>query len=347
MMTSNKLRVGIAGYGIVGKRRHTFIDENPLFKVTTVCDRAFTMANGELENGVHFYNNYKDMLQSENLDVLFVCLTNDIAAEVTIAGLGKNLHVFCEKPPGRDLKDIRAVLEVEKKHPKLKLKYGFNHRFHDSVKEAKKIIDEGQFGRVINIRGVYGKSVMLSYNSDWRTKRDIAGGGILLDQGIHMVDLMRFFAGEFNEVKSFVSNNYWNYDIEDNAYALMKSEKGIVAMLHSTGTEWRHNFNLHLTCEKGSLSLSGILSSTKSYGSEQLKLIFKGDKDAGNPKDQTTSYIHDNSWEEEITDFAEAIKNDKKINTGSSYDAYKSMELVYKIYCADNEWSEKYNISLE
>jgi len=102
-----------------------------------------------------------------------------------------------------------------------------------------------------------------------------------------------------------------------------------------------------VTLEKGTISLSGILSGTKSYGSEQLKLIFRGEKDSGNPKEQTTTYIHDNSWAEEITDFADAILNNKPISTGSSNDAYKSMELVYKIYCADKEWSEKFNIKIE
>ena len=344
-MTTTRLKVGIAGYGIVGKRRHHFIDQNALFHVTAVCDRTFS-GDGQFENGVKYFQSYDDLLDKASLDVLFVCLTNDVAAEVTRKGLQKNLHVFCEKPPGRNLTDIQSVIEVEKEKKHLKLKYGFNHRFHDSVREAKKILDSGQFGRIINMRGVYGKSVMLSYNSDWRTKRAISGGGILLDQGIHMVDLMRFFAGEFNEIKSFVSDNYWNFDIEDNAYALMKSENGVVAMLHSTGTEWRHNFNLHITCESGSLSLSGILSSTKSYGSELLKVIFKGDNDGGNPKEQTTSYIHDSSWADEITDFADAIRQDTKIMTGSSHDAYKSMELVYKIYQADPEWSQKHNIML-
>tara|TARA_R110000868_G_scaffold155691_6_gene382190 strand:- start:61503 stop:62540 length:1038 start_codon:yes stop_codon:yes gene_type:complete len=345
-MTKNKkLKVGIAGYGIVGKRRRFFIDENSSLETVAVCDRTFT-EDGTFSDGVRFYQNYKELLHNEELDILFVCLTNDIAAEVTVSGLKRNLHVFCEKPPGRNLADIQSVINAEKEKPSLKLKYGFNHRYHDSVKEAKKILDEGGFGKIIGMRGVYGKSIMLSYNSDWRTKRDVAGGGILLDQGIHMVDLMRFFGGEFKDIKSFVSNDYWNYDIEDNAYALMKSEAGFISMLHSTGTEWRHKFNLHITLEHGALILGGILSSTKSYGSETLSVIYKGDSDGGNPKEQKTSYIHDNSWKDEIEEFAESIIEDRIIETGSSYDAYKSMELVYRIYCADEQWKNKFNINL-
>jgi predicted dehydrogenase len=344
-MNDKILNVGIAGYGIVGKRRHRFIDLNPKLKTVAVCDRSFE-GDGQLNNEVNYYSNYNDLFSKENLDVLFVCMTNDIASEVTCAGLENNYHVFCEKPPGRDLEDIRKVIEIEKKHPHLRLKYGFNHRYHDSVKEAKKLIDSGEFGRIINMRGVYGKSVLLTNDNDWRTKRSIAGGGILLDQGIHMVDLMRYFGGEFSDIKSFISNDYCNFDVEDNAYALMKADSGFVAMLHSTGTEWRHKFELGINCEKGTLILAGILSSTKSYGQETLNIVFKGDEDSGNPREQKTSYIKDNSWRDEVNDFAEKIVSDENIKTGSSSDAYNSMELVYRIYCADTEWKEKYNITL-
>jgi predicted dehydrogenase len=337
--------VGIAGYGIVGKRRHHFIDQTPHFKTVAVCDKTFDGV-GTLDDGTRHYTHYLELLDNESIDVLFVCLTNDVASEVTISGLERGLHVFCEKPPGRDLDDIRRVLEAEKKAANLKLKYGFNHRYHDSVIEAKRIIDEGILGKVVGMRGVYGKSVMLSYSSDWRTKRAIAGGGILLDQGIHMLDLMRYMGGEFDEVKSFIANDFWHYDIEDNAYALLKAESGFIAMIHSTGTEWRHKFNLHITLEKAAVILEGILSSTKSYGSETLTIAYKDDDDSGMPREQQTKYIKDHSWLSEIQDFTDAIIHNRPITTGSSWDAYKSMELVYKIYCADPDWSAKYNITM-
>jgi len=332
----NPLRVGIAGYGVVGKRRHQFIELNPNFKVVGLCD--------QYREGINSYANYKDLLANEKLDVLFVCLTNDIAPEVTVAGLEQNLHVFCEKPPGRTVSDILKVREVEARHPQLKLKYGFNHRYHDSVREALRIVETGELGRILNMRGVYGKSIMISYESDWRSKREVAGGGILLDQGIHMVDLMRLFAGDFKQYHSFVENSFWNYDVEDNAYALMKSESGIVAFLHSTATEWRHRFNLEITLTKGTLILSGILSGSKSYGQETLKIVYRGDEDGGNPKEQFTSFIKDNSWADEINEFADCIVNNKKTLHGSSQDALKTMEMVYGIYLADKTWTEKFNI---
>ena len=340
---NDRLRIGIAGYGVVGKRRRQFIDLHPNLETVAVCDRTFP-GEGTFDDGVHYYTHYRRLLE-EKLDILFVCMTNDIAPEVTIAGLERSLHVFCEKPPGRDLGDITRVIQCERLHPALKLKYGFNHRYHDSVRDALRIVKTQELGRVIDIRGVYGKSKLISFDSDWRTKRAIAGGGILLDQGIHMVDMMRLFAGDFVEIHSIMSNQFWNHDVEDNAYALMRTADGVVAMLHSSATQWRHRFNLEITLTRGTVILSGLLSGSKSYGAETITVAYAGENDGGDPREQTTRYIQDNSWRDEILDFTDAILNDKPIVNGSSLEALKTMQLVYRIYCADPEWRNRYKLN--
>ena len=225
--------------------------------------------------------------------------------------------------------------------------YGFNHRYHESILDTLEILKSGDLGKIINMRGVYGKAQLITFNQpDWRTKREIAGGGVLLDQGIHMVDLMRLFAGEFNQVHSFISNDYWGYDVEDNAYALMKTADGVVGMLNSSATQWRHRFNLDINLERGSLILGGILSGTKSYGSETLTVVTADpDNDKGDPREHLTRYNHDPSWQSEIDVFVEAIIENKPIESGNSTDALKTMQLVYKIYHSDASWRDKYNIA--
>lgn len=341
----NKLRVGIAGYGVVGKRRRHFIDLNPYLETVAICDRTITNT-AKLDNNILAFSNYSQLLE-QDLDILFVCMTNDIAAEVTIAGLNRGLHVFCEKPPGRNLTDIANVRRCKNGHPQLQLKYGFNHRYHDSVSDALAIIHSKQLGDIINLRGVYGKSKLLTYGQshDWRTKRAIAGGGILLDQGIHMVDLLRLFAGEFVNIHSFVSNNFWHHDVEDNAYALMRTEAGVVAMLHSSATQWRHHFQLDISLAKGSIILSGILSGSKSYGAERITIAWAAADERGDPKEQTTRYNQDNSWELEIAEFANAALGVGVVQHGTVDDAYNTMELVFRIYAADPEWSRNWGVS--
>jgi len=343
---NSPLKVAIAGYGVVGKRRRHFIDLDPRLKLAAVCDRAFS-ENGIFEDGVRYAQDYETLLENE-LDILFVCMTNDIAPDATIAGLKKGLHAFCEKPPGRTVSDIARVIETEKLHPTLKLKYGFNHRYHDSIQDALILVNSGKLGNILNLRGIYGKSKFVNFgqNSDWRTNREIAGGGILLDQGIHLVDLIRLFAGEeFTNINSFISNSYWNHDIEDNAYALMRTSGGVVAMLHSTATQWRHRFSLDITLERGSISLSGILSGSKSYGAETMTVAYAADDDQGDPKEETAQYEDDHSWADEINEFTSAVIENKPITNGSSDEALKTMELVYQIYCADPEWKAKWALN--
>jgi predicted dehydrogenase len=341
---TDPLRVGIAGYGVVGKRRREFIDQRPDMHTVAVSDKTFKK-NDVLDDGIRYFSNYNDLL-NEKIDVLFVCMTNDINPEATIKGLKKGVHVFCEKPPGRTVNDIEEVIKVERLNSTLKLKYGFNHRYHDSIQKALEIIENKELGKVINLRGVYGKSQLITFDqTTWRTDRLLAGGGVLLDQGIHLVDLMSMFAGEFDDIHSFISNGHWKHNVEDNAYAIMRTKEGVVAMLHSSATQWRHRFSLEITLEKGALIMSGILSGSKSYGSETLTIIRANADERGDPQEEIFTYDQDNSWANEIDEFSHAILDETPIVHGSSIDALKSMKLVYQIYCADPQWRERWNLN--
>lgn len=343
-MKNRRLKVGIAGYGVVGKQRRYFIDQHHNLQTVAVCDKNFTKPI-VMPDGIRCFSNYKQLLK-EPLDILFISLPNYLASEVTIAGLGKDLHVFCEKPPASNLAGIKAVMEAKNKKPDLILKYGFNHRYHDSVREALRLIKTGDFGEIINVRGVYGKSKIIPFSGGWRAQRKYAGGGILLDQGIHMVDLMRLFCGEFTEVKSFVSNSFWKHDVEDNAYALMRDSHGRIAMLHSSATQWQHRFAFEITLTKGYIELQGILSGSKSYGEERLVIGRRDESDTGAAREEAVTYFADNSWRDEVFEFADAIVNGEQIKSGSITDAYLTMKLVYEIYYTDPQWRKKFNIPL-
>ena len=337
------LRVGIAGYGIVGKTRHRVLNQHEAFDVVAISDINFKENPTDLDN-INTYCDYKDLINTEDLDVLFVSVPNKLASEATLIALKKGLYVFCEKPPARSLEELYPIRDFLQENTDLKLMYGFNHRFHASIIDAVSIIRDGSLGKVVNLRGVYGKSNMISFNqTDWRTKRSESGGGILLDQGIHMLDLMRYFAGDFTSVHSFISNSFWNFDVEDNAYVMMKSDNGIVAQLMSSATQWQHTFNLNVTLEKGSLVLGGLRTSSKSYGEETLTII-SSDPEKLNTESQVEerSYNEDISWDEEIKCFANVLLNSDKIENGSIDEALKIMELIEKIYKADPEWRAKY-----
>ncbi|NQT02649.1 MAG: Gfo/Idh/MocA family oxidoreductase, partial [Planctomycetes bacterium] len=215
------------------------------------------------------------------------------------------------------------------------LMYGFNHRHHDSVIRMKEIIDSGEYGRILWMRGRYGKSVTEDYFNQWRAKKELAGGGILLDQGIHMLDLFMHFAGDFDSVKSEVSNLYWKLDVEDNAFVILKnSETGLTVSLHSTMTQWRHLFSFEVFMENGHIVLNGLITSSMSYGEEILSVSKRGSTiPAATWKNEVrTKYLTDNSWRYEMDHFFNAIDNDQPVAIGNSEDALRLMRIIDKCY---------------
>ncbi|GAG59106.1 unnamed protein product, partial [marine sediment metagenome] len=202
------------------------------------------------------------------------------------------------KPPAFTAKDVEKIRVAEANSGK-KLMYGFNHRHHDSIIRMKEVVDDGRYGRILWMRGRYGKSVTEDYYNQWRAKKELAGGGILMDQGIHMIDIFLYFAGDFDIIKCELSNLYWNLDVEDNAFVILKNSKsGISASLHSTMTQWRHLFSLEVFLEKGYMVLNGLITSTMLYGEEVLSIAKNRSKSpAATWKDEVkTQYLTDNSW---------------------------------------------------
>ena len=155
------LQIGIAGYGIVGKRRHKSLSKIKNIKVVAICDKKIKN-EGINRSGIKLLKNYNKLLL-EGIDAIIICMTNDIAPLVTLEAIKKNIHVFCEKPPGRNMEDIIKVIRAYKKNPHLKVMYGFNHRYHYSIDYAKNIIDKKKYGKIISLRGVYGKSKMITF----------------------------------------------------------------------------------------------------------------------------------------------------------------------------------------
>jgi len=332
-----KLKAGIVGYGYMGQIRKAVIDEHPDLELAGICDVNLPLAG--LNPGCETLKQYPDLV-NRDIDIVFVCTPNAYSPEIVIYSLNHGKHVFCEKPPGCSVKDIKDIIEAEKANKRLKLMFGFNHRYHPGIKEAKVLADSDRLGKILCLRGVYGKSGGLSFEKSWRNKKEISGGGILLDQGIHMLDLFRLFCGDFQEVKGLITDSYWNTELEDNAFVLLRNNKGQVAMLHSSATLWKHTFRLEIFLEKGYLTVSGLLSKTGSYGRETLivgKRQFEDETFAlGNPREEITYFDRDISWLSEVSDFVDCIQNDKPVTNSSSEDALKIMELIDRIYQDDN-----------
>ena len=331
-MKKEKIKFGIAGYGKMGKIREKSIQESEDSLLISIFDID---QRKQKNDTIKFCNSFEELL-STDIDAVFISTYVKVAPEYVTKALEAGKHVFCEKPPSTTLEEINLVIEKEKQSNKV-LKYGFNHRFHFSVMEAKKLLKSGKMGKLLWLRGVYGKAGSIDYHDNWRNYKQFSGGGILIDQGIHMLDLFRYFTeSEFECISSCMTKSYWKTECEDNAFLMLKSEQGVVATLHSSANQWKHKFLLEMAFEDGYVNLDGILSSTRSYAPETLIVGRREFEDItfamGKPKESITYFENDLSWNFELKEFIDAIIEKKPVVNGTSNDALQIMKLVTESY---------------
>lgn len=327
-----KPRIGIIGSeGKMGKKRKEIIKKREDVMLSALCDIRNSTDNFRAKPCTNHYNDYHKMFKDEDLDAVFVCIPHALTKSMVISALSYNLHVFAEKPPGICLDDVNEMKKEMIIHPKLKLKFGFNHRYYSHIQNAKKVIDSGDLGKLQWIKGTYGRVEM---GKGWREQKEKGGRGILLSQGIHMIDLFRFLTGkEFTEIKSFVShfNKKW---YEDNVFAIMQSSDRIVASLHSSCILRKNMFIIYMGMEKGYIRVENLITSTRSFGFPEELCVANSEKTYfyGNPQKTSTYYGIDNSWENEVDEFVDAIIHNKDIKNGTIDDAYYNMKIIEEIY---------------
>ena len=324
------LKFGIIGYGKMGKIRADALEASCQAIIKLVHEKNNLADNINYKQA----SNADEIFGDSDIDAVFICTPNYLNKPLTIQALEAGKHVFCEKPPAFKAKEVAEIIDVEKKSGK-KLMYGFNHRHHESIRHMKKLIESREYGKVLWLRGRYGKSVDESFFDTWRAKKELAGGGILLDQGIHMLDLFIMLGGQFDTVQSDVSSLYWKLDIEDNVFAIYRnSHTGVIASLHSTMTQWRHLFSLEVFLEKGYLVLNGLKTSSGTYGDEVLSIAKnRTTAPVATWKDEEhITFPTDISWTSEVKHFIDAVQSDSHIQIGNSADALAVMQLIDKTY---------------
>lgn len=319
------IKVGIVGLGKIGKIRLNELKNNKNTVVVAVCDLKRPI---DLDKNIKFCETF-EILLNQNIDAVFICTFNNVLAIYTLLALKKNKHVFCEKPPAITSKDLKLVIEAENNSNSI-LKYGFNHRYHSSIVEAKKVIESGVMGNMIWIKSTYGKNGRELSKNDWRNNFNDSGGGILMDQGIHMVDLINHLTEEiFVDIHSYITSSNSNNTIEDNAFIILKSKNNLPAMIHSSSSMWEYKFLIEICFDNGYLNIDGILSSTNNYAPEKLIV---GTKHNNSISEETITYTTDNSWKIEIDEFIDSINSKSKVVNGTSEDSLKVISMIEKIY---------------
>jgi predicted dehydrogenase len=322
--------VAIIGAGLQARRRLPPIVESPDYKVYAVVDRNQQKAAALGEPlGAKIGTDWRPVVVDPQVDIVVVLTYPDSHAPISIAALEAGKHVLCEKPLTRTLDEARALVEVANKTGRV-LKCGFNHRHHPAVLEAHKIVASGGIGRPLFGRGRYGIAGRTGVEKEWRSDPKIVSGGQFMEQGIHLVDLFRWFVGEVERVTGFVSTTHWPIaPLEDNGFALLQMKGGVTCSIHSSITQWTNLFEMEVYGEKGSVTVEALGAS---YGVEKLHVSIHDP--IGPFSHRTVEYRGgDTSWKAEWDEFSRAV-GQGQVPMGNGEDGLRAMEIVNAVYSA-------------
>jgi predicted dehydrogenase len=322
----NDFGVAIFGCGSVGQKRAKFLGPAKLIAcVDPVLERAQALA--QTAPGAVASDNRQMILDRPDIDIVIVATTNNVLAEISAAALLAGKHVLVEKPAARTELELEDIIIAAKQSGKL-VRVGFNHRYHPALCKARELYESGVLGDMMFVRGRYGHGGRLGYDKEWRSDPKLAGGGELIDQGVHLIDLSRWFLGEFIEVSGFAHTYFWEMPVDDNAFMLLKTARQQTAFLHVSCTEWKNLFSLEIYGRDAKLHVEGIGGS---YGVERLS-YYKMLPEMGPPETTIWEYpMADRSWHLEFEEFLEYIRLDRKPSANLD-DAKAALQIIAKIY---------------
>lgn len=319
------MNVAIIGCGLIGNKRAQYLKGgNLLYCVDTKIQKAQALANKM--PGCKVLLSWQEVMTKPEIDIVIVATTHEVLTEISLVAIEAGKNVLIEKPGARFSRELEPVIK-EMKRSNVIVKVGFNHRYHKALLKAYEIYQSGELGELMFIRARYGHGGRIGYDKEWRSIPELSGGGELLDKGIHLVDLSRWFLGEFTEISGFAHTYYWDRPVDDNGFILLKTATKQTAFLHASCTEWKNLFSFEIYGKKGKLDIQGLGGS---YGVERLS-YYKMLPHMGPPETSIWEYpMGDDSWQLEFSALLDDIKNRRSANPGLQ-DAHAALMIVEKV----------------
>jgi predicted dehydrogenase len=319
------MRAGIVGCGLIGQKRANALHGASL----TACadlelDRAEALA---ARHAAAALRDWRDLIRRDDVDFVIVATLNGTLAEISRAALAAGKHVLVEKPASRSVAELDAILAARNASGRL-ARVGFNHRYHPALLKAQALFEEGVLGEMMFVRARYGHGGRIGYEREWRADPSLSGGGELIDQGVHLIDLARRFLGDFVVVEGEARTMYWSMPVDDNAFLHLRTAEGRTAFLHASCTEWKNLFSMEIYGRNGKLQIDGLGGS---YGVERLTW-YRMLPEMGPP--ETTAWEFpgaDRSWELEMQEFLEDMRLGRN-PSASLEDARAALVVVEEIY---------------
>ena len=326
-MGLTKLRLGIVGCGLIGAKRAISAKGHSIEWVAdTDLDKARQLAS---KCGAEVSKDWR-MLVKKPLDAVIVSTSHDSLAEISIEAIRNNKHILVEKPAGRNAGEVKLVQEAALEHKRI-VKVGYNHRFHPGMLKARSIFDSGALGTIMFVRGFYGHGGRPGYEKEWRCNPEISGGGELVDQGSHLIDLSRWFLGELHLAFSATPTYFWDMAADDNCFLALKTDSDQLAWLHASWSEWKNSFCFQIYGKNGKLTVEGLGGS---YGTERL-IYHRMLPEMGPPETSIWEFsFPDRSWDLEFSEFERAIASQTQ-PVGSIADALAVMKIIDNCYARE------------
>lgn len=318
--------VGIIGCGLIGQKRAKALGSGG--RLVACADIEFGRAQVLAGGSAKAFSDWRALLNLPDVEAVVIATLHDSLAEITLAAIEAGKHVFVEKPAARNPQELEPVISAAERRG-VKVHAGFNHRYHRAMRKAKEIVDSQALGELMFLRARYGHGGRPGYDREWRAKPELSGGGELIDQGPHLIDLSRWFFGqEFSDIQGFAHTYYWDMPVDDNGFMLLRTAKNQTAFLHASCTEWKNLFSLEIYGREGKLEISGLGGS---YGVERMTW-YKMLPEMGPPETMAWEYpMGDDSWAVELAEFYDDIRLNRAPAAGLK-DAYESLKIIQRIY---------------
>ncbi|MBI1859341.1 MAG: Gfo/Idh/MocA family oxidoreductase [Deltaproteobacteria bacterium] len=320
--------IGLVGAGVIGKKRS---DALPDVSATLVAVADKNLANAKAiaeKTDAEVTTDWREVVKRNDVQLVIVATSNDALCEVACGALEAGKHVLVEKPGARSVAELKKIAATAERANKL-ARIGFNHRFHPAIWAAKSMATNGEVGDILYFRARYGHGGRIGYEKEWRANPDLSGGGELIDQGVHLVDLCRWMGGEFDLEFGRADTMFWKMPVDDNAFLFLKGrEHHRYAWLHASCTEWKNTFNFEIYGTTGKIEVVGLGGS---YGEEMIQ-VARIDRERGFPKIETESFAgEDVSWRQELKAFRGEIAG-RQSSIATLEDGIRVLELVEETY---------------
>jgi predicted dehydrogenase len=316
------------GCGLIGKKRAASIQQIPGAFLKYTCDLDYNRASGLAQSSPGCITaDLKTALNDKAVQAVLISTLNSSLVPIAIDAVRAGKHVLIEKPGALNASELKTLL-AEANKTGVKVRVSYNHRYHPALQKARDLFTQGALGQLMFIRGRYGHGGRIGYDTEWRANPALSGGGELIDQGVHLIDLAQWFMGDFSTIDGHATTYFWNMKVDDNAFLSLRTSTGQTAWLQVSCTEWKNMFSFEIYGRDAKLSIEGLGGS---YGQEKLT-YYKMLPQMGPPDTTVFDYPQgDESWKLEMMEFIDDIKLNREPSPGLN-EGIKTLEVVETIY---------------